>query len=550
MSIPLLSFFFILLGFARPDPAPALVPFEELVTTAVRSVALDEGAAGADSVMAPPGSGDLARFYDLRGYSSAWVLEGGLTPDGEELLGIFRSARLVGLEPADYLGSDLELRLAAYYRVTEVDRAQRAFEAADLDLALTSSFLRYARHKAMGRVDPRQIDPDWPTALQTSGFVEAVANHLEAGGPREALEAIEARHPQYRSLLLALRDYRRIEVAGGWPLIPEGPDLARGSKGPRVMMVRERLLGQPDGEGSSAFDASLKAAVEGFQKRHGLNATGKVDRSTLAALNVPVDERIRQIELSLERARWFPADFGSRYILVNIPEAVLRVVEQDSVVFSTRAVVGKASRQTPVLVGTMTSLVLNPSWNLPPVVIEEDVLPKLTKSTDYLKEKNIKVLRGWGKYAREVHPDSVKWAKQTVKSMPYHLRMDPGPANALGRVKFLLPNNEHIYIHDSPQRSLYRKEQRLYSSGCVRIERARELAAYLLSESSRWDKDRLAETFASGVEKSVALRKPIPVYLIYLTAWVGNDGAVHFRPDLYGRDEKLAARLGESARPS
>ncbi len=375
-------------------------------------------------------------------------------------------------------------------------------------------------------------------------------NRLEVEGPGEAVRSVEARHPIYQRLMRALREYRAMYAAGGWIQIPDGAELAPGSKGTRVTMVRRRLQLNVEGPDSAAFDAKLKAAVERFQRLNGLKATGKVDKPTLAELNVPVEGRIRQIELSLERARWLPADFGARYILVNIPEAVLRVVERDSVVFSTRAVVGKSGRQTPVLVDTMTSLVLNPAWNLPPVVVDEDVLPKLAKNTEYLKKKNIKVYRGWGKEAREIHPDSVKWARWTARTMPYNLRMEPGPANALGRVKFLFPNDEHIYIHDSPQRSLYSKEQRQYSSGCVRVERARDLAAYLLGESPRWDKERLAEAFAAGEERSVALRKPIPVYLIYLTAWVGDDGAMHFRPDLYGRDELLAVMLADGASPS
>jgi murein L,D-transpeptidase YcbB/YkuD len=602
MSIPLISFFFILIGFATPAPPPA--PFGGLVTPEIRSITAFEvaadfglvapadavgsgGSAGSGDFSAPAGStesgsfmvsgdpevssdllasgtplasrdplpsgdnlSDVAKFYQLLNYSPAWVVEGGLSPEGEELLSLFRSSHLIGLEPSDYFTPSIQSQLSKYRQVSNAGRGQMARDAALLDVSLTNSFLRYARHKSVGRVDPRQVEPDWPVAPQAPGLIEGLANHFETGGPREAAESVEARHPQYRALLNALRGYRALEAAGGWAPIPDGSDLALRSRGPRVTMLRKRLDLQVAGRDSAVFDAGLKSAVEAFQKRHGLSVTGKVDKSTLAALNVPVDERIRQIELSLERARWLPAGFGSRYILVNIPEAVLRVVREDSVVFLTRAVIGKASRQTPVLVDTMTSVVLNPSWNLPPVVVDEDVLPKLARNTDYLKKKNIKVYRGWGRAEREIHPDSVNWARWTSRTMPYHLRMEAGPANALGRVKFLFPNDEHVYIHDSPQRSLYRQEQRLYSSGCVRIERARDLASYLLTELPRWDKERLAEVFASGEEKSVALARPIPVYFVYFTAWVGPDGSLHFRPDVYGRDQLLAAKLADGARPS
>lgn len=578
MSIPLISFFFILLGFAKSEPAP--IPFGDLVGSALRTFAGETAPAATDSLGVRDGAADLAAarefrgdgaassepradlpasgelhgnvaaFYELHGLSPVWISEAGLTPAGEELLALFRSSRLQGLEPREYLTAALESRITGYYRIAESNRVDRALTAARLDVALTSSFLRFAQHKSSGRIDPHLLEPDWPVAPQADRFVEGLVERLVADGPVRAVEAFEARHPMYRGLAGVLREYRGIEAAGGWVQVPAGPDMAVGNKGARVSLLRQRLGVQTAGMDSASFDGALKSAVEEFQKHHGLNATGKVDKATLAALNVPVEERIRQIELSLERARWLPADFGSRYIVVNIPEAMLRVVESDSVVFSSRAVVGKAERQTPVLLDTMTSLVLNPYWNLPPVVIDEDVLPKLTKNTDYLKQKNVKVYRGWGKGQREIHPDSVRWSRWTSKTMPYHLRMDPGPANALGRVKFLFPNGEHIYIHDSPQRSLYRREQRQFSSGCVRVERARDLAAYLLNGSPRWDKERLAEAFASGEEQSVSLRNPIPVYIVYLTAWVDADGVPHFRPDLYGRDELLAVMLGAPSQPS
>jgi murein L,D-transpeptidase YcbB/YkuD len=406
-----------------------------------------------------------------------------------------------------------------------------------LDHSLTLSFLRYARHRAVGRLSARGLEPEWPESSLPVDLVDRVAT----GAPRAAAESVEAANPYARRLLRALRSYDRIARAGGWPRIPDGEDLSAGSTGTRVTLVRSRLGVPATGPDTEVFDAGLRDAVRAFQKRHGLASTGRVDQFTLAALNVPVEDRIRQIGVNLERARWFPAEFGPRYILVNIPEAVLRVVEGDSVILRMRAVLGKVSRQTPMLADNVTSLVLNPSWNLPPVVIAEDVLASRSGASAYLKEKNITVFSDWGTDAREVDPDSIRWDRVTLEAMPYRLRMEPGPRNALGRVKFLFPNDEHIYIHDSPQRGLFRKDQRFFSSGCVRVEGARDLATYLLRESSRWTEQRVEAAVHSGEETSIALKDPVPVYLVYLTAWVGEEGEVHFRPDPYGRDALIAA---------
>lgn len=540
MSIPLFSLLVLLLASGPWDFNP--VPFEELVIPPLSLITSPVGASEFDSE-----SECAARFYDLRQNSPAWVQEFRLTPEGAELLAMLRGSRLDGLDPGAYISDDLEEQLTRYFLPLSEARADRARDAARLDHSLTLSYLRYARHRAVGRVDRRSIEPRWPASAPPVDLVDRVAS----GSPRAVAESVEAGNPYARHLLCALRSYDRIARAGGWPRIPDGPDLSMGSTGTRVMLLRGRLGVPATGPEHGRFDARLAGAVRGFQERHGLAVTGKVDRSTLAALNVPVEERIGQISMNLERARWFPSGFGSRYILVNIAEAALRVVENDSVILRMRAVLGKVTRQTPMLADNVTSLVLNPAWNLPPVVIAEDVLSSPMGASAYLKAKHIRVLSSWGSDAREVDPDSIRWDQVTIEAMPYRFWMEPGGLNALGRVKFLFPNDEHIYIHDSPQRSLFRKDQRFFSSGCVRVERARDLATYLLRESSRWTEARVEAAVASGVETSIALRNPIPVYIVYLTAWVGEDGEVHFRPDLYGRDAQIAALMeGEHHAPA
>jgi murein L,D-transpeptidase YcbB/YkuD len=541
MSTPLLSIFFIGLSFFRP--VEGSYGFEDLLGSMVRVHVAETSAEGRTARDVE----DVARFYELRDYRPVWIEEWGLTLAGEEVLGIFRTAGSQGLDPDDYLSPEFDELMAAYHGVFVDERERRAIDASRIECYLTASFVRYSRHRAFGRSGAQGMSGRWGAAEREEGFLERLVSQLEGGGPRAAILSIETSHPMYRALQQSLGEYRRIAAAGGWARIPPGPRLAVGAKGNRVAALRARLQETLKPTDPSAFDRDLQRSVKKFQRRHGLSPTGKVDPATLEALNAGVEDRIRQIELSLERARAFPATFGPRYILVNIPDATLSVVEDDSVVLSMRAGIGKTDRQTPVLVDTMTSVVFNPTWNIPPVIIAEDILPKVIEDSDYLEEKNIRVLRGWAKGAVEVDPDDVEWEQVTPKAMPYRFLMASGPQNPLGDVKFLFPNAEHVYIHDSPQRALYRSDHRLFSSGCVRVERARDLAAYLLRDSPRWSSEKLAESFESDGEKSVSLKHPIPVYFIYLTAWVGEDGALHFRPDIYGRDELLAGRMPERA---
>ncbi|MEJ2206100.1 MAG: L,D-transpeptidase family protein, partial [Gemmatimonadota bacterium] len=281
---------------------------------------------------------------------------------------------------------------------------------------------------------------------------------------------------------------------------------------------------------------TLADAVRRFQLRHGLDADGVVGAATVAALNVPAQERLRALELNMERWRWLPEDLGERHVEVNIAAFQLQVVERGHVVQSHRVVVGRQYRQTPMFTGAMTYLVFSPYWHVPPSIAAIDKLPVVREDPGYLRAQHMVVLdRATNE---EVDPARVDWASITGRelNLRYRLRQDPGPWNALGGVKFMFPNRHNVYLHDTPSRELFNRTARSFSSGCIRVEDPLALAEYVLGDPVRWSRDAIREAAARTGEQTVRLDRPIPVHLLYWTAWAAQDGTVHFRDDLYGRD--------------
>jgi murein L,D-transpeptidase YcbB/YkuD len=324
--------------------------------------------------------------------------------------------------------------------------------------------------------------------------------------------------------------------------------MRKGDRGERVRVLRTRLivggdLGQELNNNGDSFDNALEQAVREFQRRHGLEVDGIVGPATLEALDVSVEERVRQIELNMERWRLLPQDLGQRYVLINIPNFELDVVENGKTVMSMRAVVGRPYRHTPVFSARMTYLVLSPYWNIPPGIAIEDVLPLIRKDPNYLAKHNIKVFQGWGAETKEINPKTVDWTRVSAKNFKYRFRQEPGPQNPLGRVKFMFPNEFNVYIHDTPSQELFTKTERCFSSGCIRIEKPIELAEYVLRGDPEWTREKILAEIEKWVEQVVHLPEPIPVHVLYWTAWVDENGTIQFRKDIYGSDERLNEAL-------
>jgi len=345
---------------------------------------------------------------------------------------------------------------------------------------------------------------------------------------------------QYQRLRAALSDYHKIELRGEWPAVPEGASLRRGMSATAIGLLRQRLRATNDlkaGDNEDPlFDRDLELAVRHFQKRHGIAEDGIVGRQTRAALNVPVDQRIEQLHINLERRRAMSDDLGSHYIFVNLADYVLKVVKDERTVLTMKIVVGTPYRQTPLFSAAMAYIDFNPFWNIPDRIAREEIVPRVRQNTNYLTEQGIRIFSGWDEQASELAPDQVDWRAVGGKSFPYRLRQDPGPLNPLGQVKFMFPNSFDVYLHDTPAKQLFTADVRAFSHGCIRVEKPVLLAAHLLPGLSG---EEVRQIMSAGKRRIFHLAKPIPVHLTYLTAWVNKDGTVHFRKDIYGRDRLL-----------
>lgn len=519
---------------------------------------------GGEVVRATP---TVASFYERRAYRPVWVTGQGPTALAEQLLDVLADAEVEGLGGADYHMETVREILsrvgAAGSGAGGAEPSDRAREPGgttaelgalvDVELLLADAFFTYGSHLLRGRVDPETLHPDWlatPRAFDSGVVLEAA---VAAGDVRSALASLLPPQTGYRSLRDALARYRRIASRGGWPEVGAGPRLEPGARDARVAALRRRMAATgdlpPDAPGEGATDPELYGdrlaeGVRRFQRRHGLAPDAIVGPATRAALDTPVEARIRQIVLNLERWRWLPQDLGDRHLIVNAADFELAAVEGDSTVLRSRAIVGRPYRRTPVFSDTVTYLVLNPYWNVPHNLAVLDQLPLQRADSGYFRRIGMRVFRGWGSDAVEVDPSSVDWERVTADGFPYRLRQDPGPVNALGRIKFMFPNRFSVYLHDTPTRDLFARSVRDFSSGCIRVERARELASWLLGEGEAGAR-RLEAGWDEGGEQTVPLDAPVPVHLLYWTAWADDDGTVQFRRDIYGRDEALDDALAE-----
>lgn len=491
----------------------------------------------------------LPEYYQQRHYQAAWLDERGrLLPMAEELVAVIQAVASEGLVPEQYHLAQIQA-----LRKTLAGKPSPAL-AADLDLLLTDAFLVLGGHLLNGRVNPETIDPEWRIVRREGNLLRTLEQAIAGREVRSALTGLLPQQAGYRNLRTALARYRRLAAAGGWPPVPAGPSLRAGDSDSRIAALRARLGRDGDlDEGAQTgndFDEALLEAVLRFQKRHGLSADGVVGAKTIAALNVPVEARVRQIEFNLERWRWMPQDLGPRHVLVNTAAFHLDMMENDEAVLSMRVVVGKPYRRTPDFSGSITYLVLNPYWEIPHSIALKDILPQIQKDSGYLERLGIRVFRGWGGEARAVDPGSIPWQRLGPGSFPYRLRQDPGPVNALGRIKFMFPNVHSVYLHDTPARELFLRETRSFSSGCIRLEKPLELAALLLRNTPLDTAEAVKEALPGKISKTVLLPAPVPVHLVYWTAWADPAGTVQFRSDVYGRDLLLDRALSAPLPPA
>jgi L,D-transpeptidase YcbB len=456
-----------------------------------------------------------------------------------EALQVLHAAPAQGLDIKHYNQVALE---AALEQLRKSDRhaADESQQVANLSAATNRALLTFAHDVAIGRVSPRAIDPNWKARRQVPDF-RASLDQSANGRLNAWIEGLQPRHREYASLQRALQQLRDQEQDGGWPKVALRP-LKPGVTDPAVANLRARLAASGELTRNAAtnpatFDEDLEAAVKVFQEHHALQASGVADRATLVAMNVPLADRIRQVEINLERWRWMPDDFGDRHFLVNIPAYLLMARENGNTVRAIRVIVGKAGHETPVFSGEMETVVFSPYWNVPDSIAEDETGPAIRSDPNYLARNQIDVIRRTKKGATVVDPASVNWY-DPVELNQLSFRQRPGVKNALGHVKFLFPNPFNVYLHDTPADGLFAPAARAFSHGCVRVEEPEALAEYVLRDRSEWTKERISSAMNAGVERYVKLDQTIPVHIVYFTAWVDEKDGLHFLPDVYGYDAR------------
>ena len=480
----------------------------------------------------------LPALYQRRDFAPVWTNPRAI----KQLFDAVRNIDEDGLDPEDYHLATLEKLQTEVGSEASVNPARRA----DLDVLLTDSLVRLGYHLLIGKVDPVELDGNWNVNRTINGrdAVLALSSAIAEGSVDNLLAAVRPQHMYYRHLQNALARYRAIAAAGGWPGVPAGPTLKSGMSDPRVIALRTRLSvtqRMPGADAQSAlFDAALEDAVKVFQRQHGLAADGAVGKATLAALNMPVESRIDQIRVNLERARWVLHDMPEEFVLVDIAGFNVRYIRDGQTLWQARAQVGKPYRRTPVFKSRITYLEMNPTWTVPPTILRNDVLPAIKRDIAYLKQKNMKVID----YNHNVvDPTSIDWSRYRGPDFPYLIRQDPGPNNALGRIKFMFPNEHLVYLHDTPSKSLFERTERAFSSGCIRVENPYQFAELLLDDPNTWNRRAITQAIDSELTRKVTLPRPVTVLLLYWTVAPDDSGDVIFKQDIYGRDAGILAGL-------
>lgn len=531
---------------AAPSPARAEAVERASLDVAIAARMVDDGRTVAGGPVDLPA---LRRFYAQRGFVPLWmqpdgVSGGAVKPVASAVLSTLSESGADGLVPADYHTAAIAERLGAE-RLGDTAQARRV----ELDILLTDAVMKYATHLRAGRVAPRLVSIDYAEVRRPEVDAAALVNAVaDSADPRPLLAALTPPNPSYEALKGLLKRLSAVERAGGWPAVPSprGGRLAAGAKDPAVPALRRRLAASGDFDGrvdaakaGDLFDAPLRKAVERFQARHGLTVSGAVNAATLAALNVPVSERIAQVQANMERARWLPARFAGRRIEVNIPEYTLRAIDGGQTALEMRVIVGTKARRTPMLSSVVPSVVLNPTWTIPPTIAREDYLPKLIRNPGYLAANGFTVYSGWGADARVLDPGRINWKAVGTGITKLRLRQNPGPKNALGQVKFNIVNGYDVYLHDTTAREKFQQHARALSSGCVRVGEPLMLADFVLGANGDWTPERRQQTLDKGATRTVALKEPLEVHLLYQTVWVDGAGVMQVREDVYGRDAEL-----------
>lgn len=477
----------------------------------------------------------LPKLYEKYNHQLIWVNPSSV----RQLVSVIKESYQDGLTPDDYhlfLIQKLQKSLVA-----EPDSAKEA----ELDVVLTDSLIRLGYHLLIGKVDPESLDNSWN--MYRTLKLESMLKMSAAIDNAQITRLVAGFRPQatfYLGMKQALANYRKIQAKGSWPHVPAGVILKLGMIDTRVIILRQRLVVTDDMPAVSMelalYDDAVLVGVKRFQQRHGLKADGIVGNATRAAMNVPVEERIDQLRVNLDRARWALQDLPQKFVMVDIAGFNVQYIQNGKVHWKTRAVVGTAYRKTPIFRDHIRYIVFNPTWTIPPTILRKDILPKIKRNLESLRNENMVVLNQQG---AQIDPATIEWSQYPGKGFPYLIRQQPGPKNALGRVKFMFPNKHNVYLHDTPSKSKFEKTERAFSSGCIRIQDPLYFAELLLADKPGWDRAKIDAVVASHKNTRVNLIEPLAVMLLYWTVTVDDQNRVVFKKDIYDRDGAVLAGL-------
>ena len=525
----------ILLMFAgQPVFATSMLPQTETIRTHVEQVR--EGSTLTIAGQTISSAVVLPSLYERRGYTPVWD-----NPQAvRQLIETLEHVENDGLISNDY-------HLPVILKLQANNLVGDPATAAGLDLLMTDALIRLGYHLLVGKVDAEELDTNWnmTTTIGDLDTMLSLAESIESARIPQLIDQLRPDHAYYAYLQQGLMRYRTIRDQGGWQSVPNGPSLKSGMVDVRIPMIRERL--RVTGElsfaetASDIYDETLTGAVKQFQQHHGLTTDGVIGPATVAAMNVPVQARIDQIKVNLERARWVLHDLPEDMVVTDIAGFEVSYRRGGKIVWSTLAQVGTPYRKTPVFRDQISYLEVNPTWTVPPTILQKDILPQLAKDQSYLQQRDMQVLTHDGKY---VDPTTVDWSQFPQKRFPYLLRQNPGPNNALGRIKFMFPNKHLVYLHDTPSRKLFERDQRAFSSGCIRVMNPFELAELLLDDP-QWTQSRIEEVVTSKQTTRINLAKPVTVILMYWTVNITDDGGMMFKADVYDRDAAVLAGLNK-----
>ena len=532
----------------EPDAPQALITRAEAIRIAVQANLSAKFTTTTQAKKSEQGA--LVEYYAVPDQRMLWVDENGLTERGKAVIGEIEQADDYGLRAADY-----QLPNFAEFNMSDVGATQWL---ADAEIKISYAVLGYARDARGGRINPSRVSANLDPDLALPNPSEVIELIAIRSDPAAYLRSFQPDQPQFEALRQKLIELRggKVEVsAKPAVIIPDGPVLKLGVVDEQVALLRKRLDIPSDTVDATSFDDQVLDAVRKFQLAHGSIPDGMVGAGTRALLNsggqhprqVGSPARIRSVLINMERWRWLPHDLGSFYVNVNIPEFMLRVMSDGKPTYTTRVVVGKVDKQTPIFSRDMQEIVFGPFWNVPTSIKVEEIRPYLREeaswfggggwNTAVLQRHDLRI-----RYAgRELDPAAIDWNRVDIRTL--ELFQPPGPANVLGRVKFVFPNKHDVYMHDTPQKFLFANEVRAESHGCMRVQNPDQLAAVLLKQDQNWSQARTMSAIDTGYDQHIALRQKIPVYITYFTLKINADGSVSTYGDIYGHDARMAAAL-------